>query len=58
MLVIDGQEMVSLPVESLVRVRRAPVTFRLARSGRSYYRTLHDKLYWGMQPSYRAEGPK
>lgn len=55
-LVIDGQEQVPLPVGSLVRVRRAPVTFQLARvAGRSYYGTLHDKLYWGMQPSYRPE---
>ncbi len=57
-LVIDGQECVALPVGSLVRVRRAPVTFRLARSRRSYYRALHDKLYWGMQPSYRSEPPR
>jgi NAD+ kinase len=54
-LVIDGQECVALPVGSTVRVRKAPVAFKLARSGRSYYRTLHDKLYWGMQPSYRNE---
>lgn len=57
-LVIDGQECVELPVGSRVRVRRAPVTFKLARSGRSYYRTLHDKLYWGMPPSYRSEPPR
>ncbi|MFO0876795.1 MAG: NAD(+)/NADH kinase [Gemmataceae bacterium] len=59
MLVIDGQECIELPVESRVVVRRAPVTFKLARvTGRSYYRTLHDKLYWGMQPSYRPEPPR
>ena len=23
--------------------------------GRSYYRTLRDKLHWGTQPSYRVE---
>jgi NAD+ kinase len=58
-LVIDGQEHVALPVGSLVRVHRADVRFKLARvTGRSYYRTLHDKLYWGMQPSYRAEPPR
>jgi NAD+ kinase len=56
MLVIDGQELVQLPDGGRVHVRRAPVSFRLARcAGRSYYRTLHDKLYWGRQPSYRHE---
>lgn len=59
MLVIDGQETVPLPTGTRVQVRRAPVTFKLARiPGRSYYRTLHDKLYWGVQPSYRAEPPR
>jgi NAD+ kinase len=56
MLVIDGQEIISMPVGSSVTVRRAPVTFKLARvAGRSNYRTLRDKLHWGMQPSYRIE---
>lgn len=55
-LVIDGQEQIALGVGAQVVVRRAPVTFKLARvTGRSYYRTLHDKLFWGMQPSYRSE---
>jgi NAD+ kinase len=58
-LVIDGQEHVPLPAGSLVRVRRAPVTFKLARvAGRSYYHTLHEKLYWGRQPGYRIEPPR
>jgi NAD+ kinase len=56
MLVIDGQGHIPLPVGSQVHVRRAGVTFKLARvAGRSYYHTLHDKLYWGKQPSYRVE---
>jgi NAD+ kinase len=56
MLVIDGQEVIPLSAGATVRVRKAPVSFMLARvAGRSYYRTLHDKLYWGAQPSYRAE---
>lgn len=58
-LVVDGQVSFDLPVGSRVVVRKAPVAFKLARvAGRSYYRTLHDKLYWGMQPSYRPEPPR
>jgi NAD+ kinase len=57
MLVIDGQEVIPLQAGAMVRVRKAPVSFMLARvAGRSYYRTLHDKLFWGVQPSYRHEG--
>jgi NAD+ kinase len=55
-LVIDGQELVCLSVEHRVTVRRAPVCFGLVKvAGRSYYRTLRDKLRWGTQPNYRAE---
>ena len=53
-LVIDGQ--VRLPVggEDLIEVRRAGVTFKLAKlAGHSYYDTLHRKLGWGGQPRYR-----
>ena len=58
MLVVDGQEHVPLPVGGQVTVRRAPVTFRLARvAGRGYYSTLRDKLHWGAQPNYRSEPP-
>ncbi len=58
-LVIDGQEAVPLTVRHRVTVRRAPVSFGLAKvQGRSYYQTLRDKLRWGTQPNYRAEqGP-
>ncbi|MFO0844899.1 MAG: NAD(+)/NADH kinase [Gemmataceae bacterium] len=56
MLVLDGQEVIPLQAGAVVRVRRAPVSFMLARvAGRSYYRTLHDKLFWGVLPSYRVE---
>ncbi len=55
-LVIDGQEIATLPQGSTVCIRRAPVSFMLVRvADRSYYHTLHDKLYWGRQPSYRPE---
>jgi NAD+ kinase len=57
-LVIDGQEHFPLPVGARVTVRRAPVVFRLARvAGRSFYKTLRDKLHWGAQPNYRSEPP-
>ena len=56
MVVIDGQDLIPLPIGARVCVRRAPVTFKLARvAGRSFYKTLHDKLHWGMQPNYRIE---
>jgi NAD+ kinase len=56
MRVIDGQDVVHLPVGAKVWVRRAPVTFKLARvADRSFYKTLHDKLLWGAQPKYRVE---
>jgi hypothetical protein len=33
------------------------VTFGLVKvPGRSYYQTLRDKLRWGTQPNYRADG--
>jgi NAD+ kinase len=58
-LVIDGQDVIPVPVEARIFVRRAPVTFKLARvTGRSFYKTLHDKLFWGMQPKYRGEPPQ
>ncbi|MFW6124811.1 MAG: NAD(+)/NADH kinase [Pirellulales bacterium] len=52
-LVIDGQ--VKLPLRSgdRVQIRRAPVSFQLAKvPGRSYYRTLHQKLGWGGHAQY------
>jgi NAD+ kinase len=56
MLVIDGQVKLPLVEGDVVEVRRAPVTFKLARSpGHSYYDTLHRKLGWGGQPRYRQQ---
>ncbi len=58
-LIVDGQERIAMPAGSRVSVRRAPVLFELARvAGRSYYRNLHDKLHWGIQPTYRVEPPR
>lgn len=56
MLVIDGQTRVPLSAGDRIDVRRAPVTFQLAKvPGSSYYTTLHRKLGWGGQPNYRRE---
>lgn len=58
-VVVDARETERLPVGSKVRVRKAPVRFQLARvAGRSYYYNLHEKLFWGVQPTYRAEPSK
>jgi NAD+ kinase len=55
-LIIDGQEIIPIGVRHRVTVRRAPVLFGLVKvPGRSYYRTLRDKLRWGTQPNYRVE---
>jgi NAD+ kinase len=55
-LIIDGQHTFPLKAGHRVTVRRAPVTFQLVKvPGRSYYRTLREKLHWGMQPNYREE---
>jgi len=54
-LVIDGQIKLPLGNGDVVEVRKAPVSFKLAKiPGHSYYATLHRKLGWGGQPQYRA----
>lgn len=57
-LVIDGQIKLPLLPGDRIELRRAPVTFQLARlPEHSYYSTLHRKLGWGGQPNYgRAAG--
>jgi NAD+ kinase len=58
MLVIDGQMHLPLTEQHRVTVRKAPVQFQLVKvPGRSYYRTLRDKLHWGLLPGYRNEQP-
>jgi NAD+ kinase len=53
MLVIDGQIKRPLAPDDTVTVRRARVTFQLARiPGHSFYGTLHRKLGWWGQPQY------
>lgn len=52
-LVIDGQIKQPFAPGDTVTVRRAPVTFQLARiPGHSFYGTLHRKLGWSGQPHY------
>ena len=53
LLVIDGQYRCEMRVSDTVEIRRAPVTFKLAKlPGRSYYTTLQRKLGWSGQPNY------
>mgnify|MGYP002623808444 FL=1 len=53
-LVIDGQIKQPLLPEESIHIKRADVTFQLARiPGHSYYATLHRKLGWGGQPRYQ-----
>lgn len=55
-LVIDGQELLRLTAEHRATIRKAGVTFGLVKvPGRSFYRTLQDKLHWGTLPRYRYE---
>jgi NAD+ kinase len=53
MLVVDGQIKRPLSPGDRIEVRKAPVTFQLARlPGHSYYDTLHRKLNWAGGPNY------
>lgn len=53
LLVVDGQYRRTLQVGDTVEVRRASVTFKLAKlPGHSYYTTLQRKLGWSGQPHY------
>ncbi|MFO1093325.1 MAG: hypothetical protein U0992_08425 [Planctomycetaceae bacterium] len=52
-LALDGQIKRPLAPGDSVVVRRAGVTFQLARiPGHSFYNTLHRKLGWWGQPHY------
>jgi NAD+ kinase len=53
MLSIDGQIHREVSSTDTIEIRKAPVTFKLAKiPGHSYYATLHRKLGWGGQPRY------
>jgi len=57
-LIVDGQETISVSAEDRILVRLDPVAFGLVKvAGRSYYQTLRDKLRWGQLPNYRHEPP-
>ena len=54
--VIDGQVHTRVSPGDEIVIRRAPVSFQLARlADHSYYRTLHRKLGWGGQPRPESE---
>jgi NAD+ kinase len=56
MLVVDGQIKHPLEPGDVVEIRRAPVTFQLARlTDHSYYTTLRRKLGWSGQPLYGGQ---
>ena len=56
MLTVDGQVREPFRPGDEIIVRRAPVTFQLARlTGHSYYKTLNQKLGWGGQPRYQRK---
>ncbi|MCA9068856.1 MAG: NAD(+)/NADH kinase [Planctomycetaceae bacterium] len=56
LVVIDGQMREPIFEGDRIEIRRAPVTFKLARvPHHSYYATLHKKLGWGGQPRYRRQ---
>src|SRR5262245_2064947 len=56
LLIVDGADTVPIGQDQRVRVRRAPVAFRLVKvPGRGIYQTLRDKLRWGVPPHYRGE---
>lgn len=53
LLVVDGQYRQPLQIRDTVEIRRASVTFKLAKlPGHSYYTTLQRKLGWSGQPHY------
>ncbi len=50
-LVIDGQVQVSVEAGDRILIRRGNTPFPMARlAGHSFYRTLRDKLGWGVEP--------
>jgi NAD+ kinase len=54
MVILDGQETISVSGRDQIVVRQAPVQFQLVKvPGQSYYQTLRDKLHWASPPTYR-----
>ena len=55
-MIIDGQIRRPLSPGDRVEIRKAPVSFKLAKiPGHSFYDVLHEKLGWSGQPRYSAE---
>jgi NAD+ kinase len=55
-VVVDGRDCGPLRTGDRVLVRRAAVSFRLVKvPGKTYYKTLREKLRWGTMPAYRHE---
>ncbi|MSR30006.1 MAG: NAD(+)/NADH kinase [Gemmataceae bacterium] len=55
-LVIDGQDRFPIESGTVITIKKAPVQFRLAKvTGKSLYKSLREKLNWGLQPNYRQE---
>lgn len=55
-VIVDGQATASLTHRHRVLIRRAPVAFGLVKMpGRSFYKTLREKLRWGAPPGYNHE---
>jgi NAD+ kinase len=53
LLIIDGQERITLDSSDRVTMTAAPVQFQMVRlPGRGYYQSLRDKLRWGSPPNY------
>jgi NAD+ kinase len=56
MVILDGQETITVNAADAIVFRKAPVCFQLVKvSGQSYYQTLRDKLRWGTPLTYRGE---
>jgi NAD+ kinase len=56
MVILDGQETISVSDRDQIVIRQAPVQFQLVKvPGQSYFQTLRDKLRWASPPSYRGE---
>ena len=55
-VVFDGQIHHPVKEGDVIEIRRADVTFKLARiADHNFYNTLHRKLGWGGQPRYRDQ---
>lgn len=55
-MIIDGQIRRPLSPGDRMEIRKAPVSFKLAKiPGHSFYDVLHEKLGWSGQPRYSAE---